>query len=131
MRIIAMARYCMVATGHVAANGESGPVNGLEISKTYGLPYQTLRKALQQLIRANILRGKRGSYGGYMLARPANEITMLEIIEAAQGPVEEGVDTTELTQDTPITMNAEQVYFEAVAKVKDILLKAKLSKMIS
>ena len=45
-----------------------------------------LSKVLQQLARAGLLQSKRGPNGGYVLAKPASEIRLLDVYEALEGP---------------------------------------------
>jgi Rrf2 family protein len=45
-----------------------------------------LSKVLQQLVRVGLLTSKRGPSGGYALAKPAGEISLLDIYEALEGP---------------------------------------------
>lgn len=47
-------------------------------------------KVLQQLVRAGLLRSKRGPSGGYALARPLSEISLLDVYEALEGPFRRG-----------------------------------------
>jgi Rrf2 family protein len=70
------------------ADGER--VKTQEIADRYRLPMNHLAKVLGQLVRAGIARGARGVGGGYQLARPAGEITLLEVVEAVEGPREVG-----------------------------------------
>jgi Rrf2 family iron-sulfur cluster assembly transcriptional regulator len=58
-----------------------------EISRDQGIPEKFLAKIFQRLSRAGLLRSTRGAKGGFSLGRPANEITLREIIEAIEGPV--------------------------------------------
>jgi Rrf2 family protein len=101
------------------------------ISKEYNIPLEYLFKILQQMARSNILRGKRGPGGGYMLARPAKEITLLEIIEAAGGPIASQLEMVELTKKAPFSVEMEKVCERASEKAASILSRAKLSKMVS
>jgi Rrf2 family transcriptional regulator, iron-sulfur cluster assembly transcription factor len=58
-----------------------------EIAKRLSIPERFLAKIFQRLSKVGILRSTRGSGGGFSLGRPANEITMREIIEALEGPI--------------------------------------------
>ena len=73
---------------------------------------------------------KRGPGGGYTLARPAKEISMLEIIEAMEGSLESKMEITQYTKYAPFTANMEMIFKDATTKAKDILHDAKISKMI-
>jgi Rrf2 family protein len=52
------------------------------------MPTGRLLKILQQLVRSRILASERGPSGGFRLRRPAEDISLLEIIEAIDGPIE-------------------------------------------
>ncbi|GAA3387253.1 RrF2 family transcriptional regulator [Cryptosporangium minutisporangium] len=54
----------------------------------YDLPAASLAKHLQALVRAGILSATPGPRGGFRLARPAADITLLDIVEAVDGPSE-------------------------------------------
>lgn len=55
------------------------------LAEYHGLPAAYLAKHLQQLSGARILESTKGRIGGYRLARPANEITLLDVVEATEG----------------------------------------------
>ncbi len=58
-----------------------------QISREEQIPKSFLAKIFQSLTRAGLLRSNRGTCGGFTLARPASEITTLDIIEAIEGPI--------------------------------------------
>jgi len=60
-----------------------------EMSRRLGVSEAHLSKILQRLFRAGLVRGKRGPGGGFELSRPADEITLREIYEAVEGPIDE------------------------------------------
>lgn len=55
------------------------------ISEDLNLPFNFLAKSLQKLVRAKLLISMRGSSGGVCLAKPASEITLIQIIHAVDG----------------------------------------------
>jgi len=71
----------------------TGTPNGVsraaQISQSTGVPVEYLRKVLQRLTRARLVASERGRGGGFRLARAANRITLLHIVEAIEGPVDE------------------------------------------
>jgi Rrf2 family cysteine metabolism transcriptional repressor len=70
------------------AGGEDGcPVPLAEIAAHDGLPLAYLEHLVARLRKAGLVDSRRGSRGGYMLARPANEITMAEVVEALEGSI--------------------------------------------
>lgn len=58
-----------------------------DIASAEDLPASYLAKIFQDLVKEGILRSHRGAKGGFALERPAEEITLLEVIEAIDGPI--------------------------------------------
>jgi Rrf2 family protein len=58
-----------------------------EIAKHQGVPKKFLEKIIQILVRRGLIQSKRGSAGGYRLARPAESISFCDVIEAIEGPI--------------------------------------------
>jgi len=58
-----------------------------EIARQQGVPRKFLEKIIQDLIRGGLIKSKRGSSGGYMLARPAENISFYDVIAAIDGPI--------------------------------------------
>jgi FeS assembly SUF system regulator len=57
-----------------------------DLAAASGLPAATVSKLLKRLQRAGLLVSQRGLHGGYLLARPAAEITLAEVVDALEGP---------------------------------------------
>jgi Rrf2 family protein len=87
MRLGRAAAYAVFATAHLAEHANGAPIQGREIAEACGIPSGHLLKILQQLVRAQILSSERGPAGGFVLRKPASEITLLEIVEAIDGPI--------------------------------------------
>ncbi len=64
-----------------------GPVPLARICRTRKLPKQYCTKIFGMLVRANLIDAVRGKGGGYALARPPDEISLLSVIEAVEGPL--------------------------------------------
>ena len=58
-----------------------------ELAETLGLPKPTVSKLLKMLVKADLLVSRRGTQGGYQLAREAHRITVSDLIAAIEGPV--------------------------------------------
>lgn len=58
-----------------------------EISSRERVPRQFLEKIVQELIHKGLVRSRRGPRGGYVLARPADQVTFRDVIEAVEGPI--------------------------------------------
>jgi len=131
MKISRSTGYALVAVGYIANNYQQGAVLAARVSKEYNIPLEYLLKILQQLVRANVLRSKRGPRGGFFLARPAENITMLEIIEAVDGPMFSHLQLAEQTGNEPFSLKMETICKSATDKVRDIFSQAKLSDMLA
>lgn len=68
----------------------SGPVPIAELARRREIPVQFLEQLFATLRRAGVLRSQRGVKGGYSLARPAEEVTVLELVEVLDGPLGTG-----------------------------------------
>ena len=68
----------------------AGPVPIAELARRREIPVQFLEQLFASLRRAGILRSQRGVKGGYTLARPAAEVTVLELVEVLDGPLGAG-----------------------------------------
>lgn len=58
-----------------------------EIARRMDVPVDFMAKILKTLVVRKVVRSTRGAHGGYSLARPSREISMLDVIEAVEGPV--------------------------------------------
>jgi Rrf2 family protein len=88
VRITAKADYAVRAAVELAAAGTDGrPVKGEQLARSQGIPQNFLENILTELRRAGIVRTRRGADGGYQLARPAEEITVADVLRAVEGPL--------------------------------------------
>jgi Rrf2 family protein len=87
VRITAKADYAVRAALELASSSEDEPVKGEAISEAQEIPLQFLEHILLELKHARLVRAKRGYKGGYWLARPAEEITLADVIRAVEGPL--------------------------------------------
>lgn len=82
--------YALSALVELHRQGGSGPVPIAELARRREIPVQFLEQLFATLRRAGILRSQRGVKGGYSLARPADEISVLELVELLDGPLGAG-----------------------------------------
>ena len=131
MKISRSTGYALVAVGYVAQYYREGAVLASRVSKQYNIPLEYLLKILQQLVRANVLRSKRGPRGGFFLAKPAENISLLEIIEAVDGPIFSHLQLAEQTNNEPFSLKMEKVCRQASERVREIFAASKLSEMLA
>jgi Rrf2 family iron-sulfur cluster assembly transcriptional regulator len=83
--------YASRALLSLALHGDGpGPTSVRDIAERTGLPQPYLEQILLALKGAGLVRSKRGVGGGYVLARPASQITLGEIVSAVDGPIVAG-----------------------------------------
>jgi len=91
VRISAKVDYAVRAAVELAAAQGSGdglrPVKAEALARAQDIPLKFLENILQGLRQAGIIESRRGPDGGHMLARPAAEIALADIIRAIDGPL--------------------------------------------
>ena len=85
MRTTAKADYAVRAAVELAAAG--GQLTAEQIAQAQNIPANFLENILRDLRRAGIVDSRRGQQGGYALARPADEISIADVIRAVEGPL--------------------------------------------
>ena len=86
MRITRAATYAVYGLRHLALQGNGQPVAIATVAKAAGLPKAHLAKIFQHLAKKRILRSGRGVGGGFKLNGSPEQFTLLDIIEAVEGP---------------------------------------------
>jgi Rrf2 family protein len=86
MHVSAKADYAVRAAVELAAAGH-GPLKGDRIAEAQQIPLKFLENILSELRHAGYVRSQRGAEGGYWLARPADQITLADVIRAVDGPL--------------------------------------------
>ena len=81
--------YALVALAGLAAKwpGGDGGASAHELAEQWDLPLPALRNILKALARHGVVVSTQGVSGGYRLARPADHITLSEVVQAVQGPI--------------------------------------------
>ncbi|HEY1512565.1 MAG TPA: Rrf2 family transcriptional regulator [Gaiellaceae bacterium] len=127
MRVSAKADYAIRAAVELAAAGE-GPVKGDRIAKAQSIPPNFLENILADLRNAGIVGSRRGAEGGYWLARPAEEVSLADVIRAVDGPLANvrGVRSDELEYEGSAKA-LEQVWIAVRASLRGVLEQVSLA----
>ncbi|MCP5044375.1 MAG: Rrf2 family transcriptional regulator [bacterium] len=83
-------RYAICGIFDLAYNADLKPVQLRVIGDRQNIPPRYLEQIFQRLRRAGLVEGKRGPGGGYTLLRGTSEITLRDVVEAVEGPIEPG-----------------------------------------
>jgi len=93
-----------------------------EIAEQQGVPRKYLEKIVQDLTRSGLIKSKRGSCGGYALARPAEAISFFDVIQALEGPLAVNVCMDEhLACDQLTRCTMQGVWSDVQRKITEML----------
>lgn len=73
--------YALRALVHLAKMGEDHPIPGREIAQATGVSPKYLSKVLGDLVRVRVLESTRGKFGGFRLAKPADQTTLMHVLQ--------------------------------------------------
>ena len=123
--------YGLIAVCHIAQNYKDGPVMAQKVAKKNDIPLEYLLKILQQMVRENVLISKRGPRGGFWLSRPAEEITLLSVVEAIEGPVVTAMQLADQASQAPFSTRIEKVFRGIAENVRDGFADVTIGQMIA
>jgi FeS assembly SUF system regulator len=87
MRLSHLADYAVVLMTAAARRPAAARLSATELSAETGLPLPTTQKLMGQLAGCGLLTSMRGAGGGFALAKPAQDISLADIVEAVEGPI--------------------------------------------
>lgn len=122
MQITRASDYAVRVMVHLAALEAGATVRQSELSRATDVSSHFLSKVLQQMVRARLIRSQRGAGGGYALMISAASISLLDVVEAMEGPVR----LNQCIEEGPSCARkawcpAHQVWAEAQAAVTTVL----------
>jgi Rrf2 family protein len=126
MKLSRTVSYALKAMVALASEAGESPVCCKHLAEVGGMPERFLLQILRTLVTHNLLRSVRGVYGGYCLARDPREITLLEIVEAIDGPF-----SLHLPDGTPCDTAIGKSLSELSARLREDLDRVKLADLVS
>jgi Rrf2 family protein len=131
MRLTRASSYALHAVVHMAGLKKSGPTASHLIAQKRKIPERFLLKVLKPLVSAGILDSIKGPNGGYSLALPPNEITVLAVIEAVDGAIRGIAPMGNDDPHNPLNRRLDQICNQAAEQVRKLLGKVKISDLSS
>jgi Rrf2 family transcriptional regulator, cysteine metabolism repressor len=116
-------RYSLLALLEMARGYGGGLIQVKDIAGRHSISPQYLEQLLNRLIHAGLVRGVRGKNGGYALAAPPDQITLMDLLEALEGPLE-------LSQSHPADDAIKEIYRQAEEQIQKTL-EVHLSEVLS
>jgi Rrf2 family protein len=128
MKLTRASSYALHAVAFMAGQKKEQITASHLIAEKKGIPERFLLKVLKPLVSSQILLSVKGPHGGYRLARNAQDISMLEIIESVDGPIR-GSAPLNRNEQTTSTFNKklDVICGQAADQVRKVLGKTKIS----
>lgn len=87
MRLTHLADYAVVIMTAAARREAGARLSASELAQETGVPLPTTQKLMGRLAAEGLLTSVRGAAGGFTLARPAEAISLADVVEAVEGPI--------------------------------------------
>ncbi|MCP3986879.1 MAG: Rrf2 family transcriptional regulator [bacterium] len=129
MRVSLQSQYAICGMFDLAYHGSEGPVQVRVIGERQRIPRRFLEQIFQRLRKAGLVQGKRGPGGGYVLARDAADVTLLDVIEAVEGPLEETLVCGPPPRDREIPERPSFLWPDLTSRVQDALAAVSLASL--
>jgi Rrf2 family protein len=129
MKLTRASSYALHAVAYMAAQKHNRPVASHLVARARGIPERFLLKVLKPLVSARVLHSIKGPNGGYCLARPASDISMLEVVEAVDGPIRGQAPLAETEGDGALDRRLETICNQTAEQMRKQLQKVRLSEL--
>ena len=131
MKLTRASEYAIHAIVAMAGQKDSGnPVASHHTAAARGIPERFLLKVLKPLVNAGVLHSVKGPHGGYRLAKPPAKITLLEIIEAVDGPLRGGLAFPRGKESDPLDRRLNEVCQQVAEQTRRQLEKVRVSDLL-
>jgi len=129
MKLTRASSYALHAVVHMAAQKQNQPLASHHIAKARGIPERFLLKVLKPLVSARVLHSIKGPNGGYRLARSASDVTMLEVVEAVDGPICGQAPLSQIEGDGQLDRQLEMICQQTSEQIRKQLQKVRISEL--
>lgn len=121
MRLSLQSQYAICGMFDLAYQAGDGPVQVRVIGERQAIPARYLEQIFQRLRKAELVRGKRGPGGGFVLARPASEIHLADIVDAVEGPLLESLGLGPPPYEEEVAFRPDFLWPELAVRLRDAL----------
>jgi Rrf2 family protein len=130
MKLTRASSYALHAVAYMVGQKSNQPIASHLIAQARGIPERFLLKVLKPLVSARVLYSVKGPNGGYRLARAAADISLLEIIEAVDGPIRGQAPFTGTDGQVKLDRKLESICNDAADTMRKQLQKVRLSDLV-
>src|SRR5438034_4739652 len=129
MKLTRASSYAIHALVFMAAQKQNKTVASHHIARARGIPERFLLKVLKPLVAARVLHSVKGPNGGYRLARSPSQVTMLEIVEAVDGPIRGQAPLSQIEGDGQLDRRLEAVCNQSAEQIRKQLQKVRIAEL--
>lgn len=129
MKLTRASSYALHAMAFMAAQKQNRPIASHHIAKARGIPERFLLKVLKPLVSARVLHSVKGPNGGYRLEKTASEISMLDVVEAVDGPIRGQAPLSQIEGDGALDRRLEKICDQTADQLRKHLQKIRLSEL--
>ena len=130
MKLTRASSYALYAVVHMANQKNNRPTPSHLVARARKIPERFLLKVLKPLVSARVLHSVKGPNGGYRLARPPSQITLLEIVEAVDGPLQGHAPLSENQGSNPLNRKLEAICKQGTDLERRQLERVRLSDLL-
>lgn len=127
MRLTRASSYAIHALVYMGAQKHDRPIASHHIAQARGIPERFLLKVLKPLVSARVLYSIKGPNGGYRLAKEPNDITLLEVLEAVDGPIRGQVSFARAETNGRLGKRLDRICTQAAEQVRKQLHGVRIS----
>jgi Rrf2 family protein len=131
MKLSRASSYAIHALAFMAAQKHNEPIPSHNVAQSEDIPEGFLLIVLKSLVPAGILHSVMGPNGGYRLAKSPREISLLNIIEAVDGPIRGQSPFTDQRADRALNRKLENICKQIAVQTRRQLEKVRLSDLIT
>jgi len=131
MRLTAKSEYGLLAAIDLACRFGEGPVSAREIAERRQIPPRFLEQLFVALRRGGVVTAVRGAKGGFVLSRDPLEVSVLDVVEALEGPLETSMCDSERTAGCTrsAACAAAPVWAKASGALRDVFATTSLAEL--
>ena len=126
MKLTRASEYALHALVYLVQEKPEKPVASHIVAEAQGIPERFLLKVLKPLVSAHVLQSIKGPNGGYRLTKSAKEVSLLEVVEAVDGPIRGSAPFTETKGAENLDARLSEVCEETAELVRQKLAKVRL-----
>ncbi len=131
MKLTRASSYAIHALVFMGMQKHTRPIASHQVAKARGIPERFLLKVLKPLVSARVLQSIKGPNGGYRLARTPSEISLLEVLEAVDGPIRGQASFSREETDSTLNKRLEKICNQAADQVRRQFQKIRISDLTS